>query len=101
MPKKVKMLDTRIRGLVIWTGTRYGLDRCIIDQTGLEGVWADLCNRSNGGRKEKANVQGEEDEGLVGLLPAAGYTGRGIEVARVFIVVLRGEDEGSQPAMKS
>lgn len=78
------------------------MDRCIIDRSdGVGRVWADLCKRSNGWRKEKPNVQGEEDEGLVGLLPAAGYTGWGVEVARVLVVVLRGEDEGSQPAMKS
>ena len=45
-------------------------------------------------RDEKANIQGEEDEGLVGLLAAAGYTGWGIEVARVLVVVLSSEDEG-------
>lgn len=45
-------------------------------------------------RVKKANIQGEEDEGLVGLLAAAGYTRWGIEVARVLVVVLSSEDEG-------
>lgn len=39
-------------------------------------------------------VQGEENKRLVGLLPAAGYTRWGAEVARVLVVVLGGEDEG-------
>lgn len=47
---------------------------------------------------EKTNIQSKEDERLIGLLAAAGYTGWGIEVARVLVVVLGSEDEGSQPA---
>lgn len=46
----------------------------------------------------KADVQGEEDERLIGLLAAAANAGRGVEEARVFVVVLSREDEGSQPA---
>jgi hypothetical protein len=49
-------------------------------------------------REKEANIQSQEDEGLVGLLAAAAYAGWGIEVARVLVVVLRSEDEGSQPA---
>lgn len=49
-------------------------------------------------RKKEANIQSQEDERLVGLLAAAAYTGWGIEVARVLVVVLRSEDKGSQPA---
>lgn len=47
---------------------------------------------------EKTNVQSKENESFIGLLAAAGYTGWGVEVARVLVVILCGEDEGSQPA---
>jgi hypothetical protein len=57
------------------------------------GEYADLCNM-----QEKTNIQSKEDEGLIGLLAAAGYTRWGIEVARVLVVVLGSEDESSQPA---
>lgn len=39
-------------------------------------------------------VQGEENKRLVGFLPAAGYTGWGVEVARILVVVLGSENEG-------
>lgn len=44
------------------------------------------------------NIQSKEDERFIGLLAAAGYTRRSVEVARVLVVVLGGEDEGRQPA---
>jgi hypothetical protein len=46
----------------------------------------------------KTNIQSKEDERLIGLLAAAGYTRWSVEVARVFVIVLSGEDEGRQPA---
>lgn len=42
----------------------------------------------------KYNVQGEENKSLVRPLAAAGYTGRGIEIAQVVAIVLCREDEG-------
>jgi late competence protein required for DNA uptake (superfamily II DNA/RNA helicase) len=44
------------------------------------------------------NIQGKEDEGLVGLLLAAGQTRRGVEVAVMAVVVLGSEDECREPA---
>lgn len=44
-----------------------------------------------------ADVQGQENEGLVRLLAAARYAGRGFEEAGVQVVVLGGEDEGREP----
>lgn len=44
--------------------------------------------------KHRTNIQGKEDERLVGFLAAAAYTGRGVEEARVPVVVLSRENEG-------
>ncbi len=47
---------------------------------------------------EYNDVQGEEDEGFIGSLASAGNEGRRVEEAVVRVVVLGGEDEGSEPA---
>jgi hypothetical protein len=47
---------------------------------------------------KKTNIQSKEDERFISLLAAAGYTRWSVEVARVLVVVLGGEDKGSQPA---
>lgn len=45
-----------------------------------------------------ASLQGQEDEGLASLLARAAKAWRSVAAAVVPVVVLGGEDEGSQPA---
>lgn len=46
---------------------------------------------------EKCENKGEEDEGFIGSLASACNEGRRVEEAVVRVVVLGGEDEGSEP----
>lgn len=55
--------------------------------------------KSNRGNEGVGNIQRQEDESLVSLFLAAVDERGRVEVAVLLVVVLRGEDEGRQPAL--